>query len=354
MFGKIKYGFLKFRNKIFFSDFNSTFLKLNKVYPPYYVLWDCTRACNLNCKHCGAAKEKYKNELTTQQIKLLVDQLAELKVRFFAATGGEPLLRDDIFEVFLYASKMGIKTGIATNGFFIDKKTAEKIKSSGIVSVQVSLDGLEKTHNSIRGNQKSFQNAVNAIRFLKELKISIVSVATTITPLNIKELDGLKKIISDIGVSVWRISTIMPIGRASSKELMLSPLQLRFLLEWIIENKSRGLKISIGENLPFLGKYEKRVRSAPLICPVGFTACCIGTDGHVRGCPEQPDIEKYREGSILEKPFLEIWKYGFRRYRDREILNQDKKCKACKNAKDCFGGCWVMREGGTHCIHNLL
>ena len=353
MFREIKYEILKFRNGVFFSDFNSTLEKLNKVYPPSYVLWDCTRRCNLSCKHCGAVKEKYDSELTTQQIKALVDQLAELKVGFFAATGGEPLLRNDIFEVFSYASEMGIKTGIATNGFFIDERNAHKIKESGIVSVQISLDGARDIHNNIRGNQKSFQNATNALKLLKKIKIPIVSIATTVTPLNINELDKIKEEIILAGVRLWRISIVMPIGRASN-EMVLSCSQLNYLLNWIVENKSRDFKISIGENLPFLGKYEKKLRTSPLVCPVGFTACCIGVNGYVRGCPEQPDTEKFREGSILEKPFLEIWKNGFKRYRSREILESDKKCKACKNKTDCFGGCWVMREGNINCIHDLI
>ena len=106
--------------------------------------------------------------------------------------------------------------------------------------------------------------------------------------------------------------------------------------------------------MPFLAEYETKIRKSPLVCPVGFTACCIGVDGYVRGCPEMPDIEKFREGSILEKPFLEIWKEEFGRYRNREIIKTDKKCADCKNKQDCYGGCWVMREGDIQCIYDLL
>jgi radical SAM protein with 4Fe4S-binding SPASM domain len=350
----IKYKLAKFRNNIFFSDFNSTISKLNKVYPPHYVLWDCTRRCNLNCIHCGASKEKYDKELTTEQIKSVIKELADFKVRFFAVTGGEPLTRQDLFEVLSYASSLGIKTGIATNGFLIDEKISKKIKESKISSVQISLDGMEETHNAIRRNPLSFQKAVNSIILLKELKIPIVSVATTITPMNIKELDKLKKLLKSLNIDFWRIGVIMPIGRAESNELLLNSSQLKSLFEWVQKNNSRKLNIKIGENLPFLAEYEKKIRDAPLICPIGFTACCIGTSGFVRGCPEQPDIPKFREGSILEKSFLNIWKNGFRRYRNREIIKTDSRCSKCKNKNDCFGGCWVMREGNSHCIYDLL
>jgi radical SAM protein with 4Fe4S-binding SPASM domain len=350
----IKYNLAKFRNDIFFSDFNSTISKLGKVYPPNYVLWDCTRKCNLNCVHCGASKEKYDKELTTEQIKSVIKQLADFKIRFFAVTGGEPLTRQDLFEVLSCANSLGIKTGIATNGFLIDEKNSKKIREAKISSVQISLDGTEKTHNKIRRNPSSFQKAVNAIKILKELKIPIVSVATTITPLNIEELDELKKLLQSLKINFWRIGVIMPIGRAESNELLLNSSQLKRLLEWVKDNSSKRLQIKIGENLPFLAEYEKKIRNVPLICPIGFTACCIGTSGFVRGCPEQPDTPKFREGSILEKSFLDIWKNGFKRYRNREILKTDLKCSKCKNKNDCFGGCWVMREGNSHCIYDLL
>jgi radical SAM protein with 4Fe4S-binding SPASM domain len=348
----IWYNIVKLKNYFFFDNFNY-YLTKGKVIPPFYVLWDCSRRCNLNCAHCGAVKEKYEKELTTEQIKNLIDELSKMKVRFFAATGGEPLLRKDILEVMRYARDRGINTGLATNGFFIDEKKAKEIKGAGIESVQISLDGKEKTHNDIRGNDLCFQKAVAAIKLLQEQKIKLVSVATTITPTNFNELVKLKEILLDLSVKTWRICVVMPIGRAEEKELLLSSRQLKELFEFVSSNKDK-IKIQIGENLPFLAEYETKIRKSPLVCPVGFTACCIGVDGYVRGCPEMPDIEKFREGSILEKPFLEIWKEEFGRYRNREIIKTDKKCADCKNKQDCYGGCWVMREGDIQCIYDLL
>jgi radical SAM protein with 4Fe4S-binding SPASM domain len=352
MFHNIWHKIVKLKNNIFFSDFNYCLTK-GKIFPPYYVLWDCSRKCNLNCVHCGAVKEKYDKELTTEQIKGLINQLAKIKVRFFAATGGEPLLRKDILEVMKYASEKGIKTGLATNGYFIDEGKAKEIRNAGISSIQISLDGTEETHNKIRGNNLSFQKAIKAIRLLQEQKLKLVSVATTITPMNFNDLKELKKILLELGVKNWRICIIMPIGRAERKKLLLNSKQLRELLEFVSSNKDK-LKIQIGENLPFLAEYEKKIRKSPLICPVGFTACCVGVDGNVRGCPEMPDVEKFREGSILEKPFIDIWRNEFKKYRSREIIETDKKCMDCENKRDCYGGCWVMRGGNIQCIYELL
>lgn len=353
-FSSIKYKFAKLRNSIFFLDFTNAIKKEDKVYPPHYVLWDCTRRCNLNCTHCGATKERYDKELSKDEIKEVIKQLADIKVRFFAVTGGEPLLRQDLFEILAYAVNLGIKVEIATNGFLIDENIAKMIKDTNVASIQVSLDGVESTHNKIRGNELSYQKAVNAIKLLREEDIPIVSVATTVTPVNINELNKLKAQIESMQVNKWRIGVTMPIGRAESKELLLSSTQLRQLLEWIKDNRSDRFNITVAENLTFLAEYEQQVRDTPLICPVGFTACCIGVTGYVRGCPEQPDVYKFREGNIRKTSFSEIWKNGFKRYRNREIIETDLKCVKCKNKYNCLGGCWVMRESNSHCIYELL
>jgi radical SAM protein with 4Fe4S-binding SPASM domain len=325
-----------------------------KLPPPRYVLWDCTRKCNLNCIHCGASKERYEKELKENDIKKLIDELANFGVKTFAVTGGEPLTRPDLLNILKYASNKGLQTGIATNGFLINKEMASKIKDANITSVQVSLDGTKEIHNQIRRNPKSYDNAVSAIKLLNEMSIPYVTVATTINPLNLKNIEALMNILIDLKIKSWRICVVMPIGRANEKkDLFLSKEQLKQLFEFILKNKNK-LHIEVGENLTFLGGYEEKIRDSPLICPVGIKACCIGVDGNVRGCPEMPDTEKFREGSILEKPFIEIWNTGFKKYRDREILKSDKRCANCKSKNNCFGGCWVMREGNIQCIYDLL
>ncbi len=344
----------KINRNIFLKSFNISYKNGYKLLPPRYVVWDCTRKCNLKCMHCGAAKEIYRKELSEEQIKRIIDELADLKVRMFAATGGEPLTRPDLLNVLKYASEKNIKTGIATNGFVVTEKVAEEIKKSGVVSVQVSLDGIEEIHNNIRGNDSSFKNAVNAIIFLKKMDIKMVAVSTMIFPFTIKSLDKLKDLLINLGVSYWKFSTIMPIGRASEKkDLILTKKNFKELFSFIIANK-KEINIEMGENLSFLAHFDSKIRKEPIICPVGFTACCIGVDGNIRGCPEQPDTEKFREGSVLEQSFSHIWQNGFKKYRSREILKEDKKCFICKNKNDCFGGCWVMREKEMNCINDLI
>ena len=351
----LRYEYAKLRTNFYLRGIQDRYISGKLIPPPSYVIWDCTRRCNLNCLHCGAVKEEYDRELSTEQIKSFVDQLAILRVGMLAVTGGEPLLRRDLAEVLSHAHHRGLKTGIATNGFLIDQGASEWIQAARVHSVQVSLDGLKTTHNRIRGNEQSFDRAVQAIALLKRVKVPLVTVATTVTRSNLDQIDELRQLLLRLGVRFWRLAVVMPIGRSNESNLCPDRDQLTWLLEYVKQHNKRELHIYFGENLTFLGDYyERKIRNGPVICPIGFTACCIGVDGHVRGCPEQPDTHENREGSLLDKTFQEIWQKGFGRYRKRMILDTDQKCSTCRSSDECFGGCWVMRSEDQHCIYDLI
>jgi radical SAM protein with 4Fe4S-binding SPASM domain len=348
-----RYELAKLTRDYTLNEISQKFKRGKPVPSPYYVGWDCTRACNLHCLHCGATKERYPKELDTGQIKRVINELAALRVRMFAATGGEPLLRADMLEVMGYASAKGLKTGIATNGHMIDAELARELQRANVSSIQVSLDGPEGVHNAIRGDRESFKNAVNAIRQLTACGIPILSVATTVTPWNIGALEPLRDLLLELKVRQWRLAIALPIGRATLPQLHLNGGQIATLLEFAASNR-RHLNIQIGENLTFLGPWERKIRDGPSFCPIGLAACCIGVDGHMRGCPEQPDTPENREGSILESSFAGIWQRGFGKYRARDIVERDVYCRRCRARYDCLGGCWVMRQSNLHCIYQRL
>lgn len=341
----------KFKQKILFYNLDILY-KLGNFPAPKYVVWDISRNCNLNCLHCGAKKKKYSKELTTPEIKNIVDQLSENQVEYFTVTGGEPLLRTDVLDILDYARKLGLKTGLATNGYYLDKKVAKEINDKGIGTVQVSIDGDEETHNQIRRNTDAYRRAVDAVKNLKKYPNIQVTISTVISPININKLEKIKDLAKSLGVEIWKITTIMPIGNAEKKNLYLNKRQFEELMSFI-EKNSKNIHIEVGENMGFLGKWDKKVRQSPFYCPVGLLACCIGVDGIVRGCPEQPDTKEFQEGSALDKPLIEIWNNGFRMYRERAALKTDEKCRKCKEATRCYGGCWVMRKNKTNCTQEI-
>jgi radical SAM protein with 4Fe4S-binding SPASM domain len=334
---------------IFLQRFAAHRKKYGSYPPPSYVLWDCTRRCNLNCRHCGASKETYGNELTTEQVKGFLNELAAMRVKFFAVTGGEPTLRTDLIEVLSHAGVLGIRTGIASNGFLIDAAKARQLKEAGLSSIQISLDGTEDVHNSIRGNPQSYRRAVDAVRHCREAGIPMITVATVVTRFNKDNIPDLLPLLLELGVRHWKVIPLMPIGRADKGEAGVDTEALRQVLKFISVIRKR-INVIIGENLPYLGRYDAKARNAVTFCPVGFTACCLGVDGNVRGCPEMPDTAENMEGSILQRPFARIWQEGFARYRERILRNED--CRGCRLWNRCYGGCWVMRLDGSHCIRD--
>lgn len=344
------YSISKLKQKLILKNFEILY-RYNKINPPNFVVWDSTKKCNLDCIHCGSQRDSGK-ELNTKEVKDVIDQLVLFGVKNFQITGGEPLLRTDFIEILTYANKKGLNTSFASNGYYIDESKAKSISKANVSLIQISVDGPKDIHNSIRKNPKSFGKATNAIKLLKRYSDSKITVATTGMPQNIDTLVQLKDILVSLNIDFWDIGTVMPAGKAKdTPSLFLSKEQFDYLMNFIIDSK-KEINIEIGENFPYLGKFDKKIRKNPKICPVGILSCCIGVDGHIRGCPDQPDTDSYREGNIRTETVEEIWKKGFRRYRKRSILKEDKRCSLCVYKNDCFGGCWVMRGSNLHCILN--
>lgn len=344
------YSLSKLRQKLLLKKFEILY-KCDKITPPIFVVWDSTKRCNLDCIHCGSHANK-QGELSTKEVKNILDQLSSFGVRYFQITGGEPLLREDLVEVLLYADGKGLSTSFASNGYYIDEDIVRSVSKANVSLIQTSIDGTKDIHNSIRKSPESFDRAINAIRLLKSHSSSKICVATTAMPQNIDSLVHLKEELITLGIDFWNVGTVMPVGKAKSNHsLFLSKEQFGCLMRFIIASK-KTINIEVGENFPYLGKWERLIRRTPKICPVGIFSCCIGVDGHVRGCPDQPETDYYREGNIQTETFQEIWEKAFKRYRNRDILIADKKCSECNYKSSCFGGCWVMRENNLQCILN--
>ena len=342
------YSLSKLKQKLLLKNFEILY-QHNKINPPNFVVWDSTKKCNLDCIHCGS-QENQQRELNTKEVENILDQLASFGVRNFQITGGEPLLREDFIEVLNYADKRGVSTSFASNGYYIDEDKARLISKANVSLIQISIDGTKDIHNSIRKSRESFDRAINAIELLKEHSGGKISVATIVMPQNIDSLVQLKGELIALNIDFWNVGTVMPVGKAKGNpSLFLSKEQFGYLMRFIIASK-KAINIEIGENFPYLGKFDKAIRRTPKICPIGIFSCCIGVDGHIRGCPDQPDTDYYREGNIQTETFQEIWEKAFKRYRNRDILRLDKKCSICNHKSDCFGGCWVMRENNLQCI----
>ena len=162
------------------------------------VVWNATRRCNLKCVHCyaHATDQSYKDELSTEEGKTLIDDLADFGVPVILFSGGEPLMRKDLSELAGYAVKKGIRAVISTNGTLITPEKAKVLKEIGLSYVGVSLDGMEAVHDKFRGVKGSFQAAMDGIRNSQEAGIK-VGLRFTINKFNVDEIPAIFDLIEE-------------------------------------------------------------------------------------------------------------------------------------------------------------
>lgn len=165
------------------------------------VVWNMTRQCNLFCMHCyaTASKDPMPGELTTDEGFRLIDQLADFEVPSILFSGGEPLMRRDVFELADYAAQMGLRTVLSTNGTLIDGETAARIKDTGFSYVGISLDGLEGTHDKVRGKKGAFQASIEAIRHLRNAGVR-TGLRYTVHAKNLADLPAVLDLIESEGI----------------------------------------------------------------------------------------------------------------------------------------------------------
>jgi radical SAM protein with 4Fe4S-binding SPASM domain len=156
------------------------------------VVWNITRACNLKCVHCynDSGARKAEDELSTEEAKIVLDDLAEFGVPSVLFSGGEPLMRPDLFELIGYAGEHGVRTVISTNGTLITADLAKKIRQNGVSYVGISLDGVGEVNDKFRGVPGAFDRAVAGIKNCRDAGVRI-GLRLTLTKRNVQDLEGL-------------------------------------------------------------------------------------------------------------------------------------------------------------------
>ena len=308
----------------------------------YNLFWETTLRCNAKCKHCGsrAGEEcNFKDELSTSEIKNAFQSIANkynANEILINVTGGEPLLRRDLFDVMTYANKLGFQWGMTTNGMLINEDVLDKMKVSGMDTISISIDGLKDTHNEFRAVPNSFERIIENIK--KANCLQWLQVTTVINKSNIDELEELYKIIKDLDINSWRILSIEPIGRANDNEdLLLDKNDYERLFRFIRDKKrSSKFDVKYGCN-HFLGmQFEKEVRDHMFFCVAGFTTGSILYNGDIYVCPSVERRKELVQGNIRKDDFVDVWENRFKWFRDENKF----KCKECENCKDwkyCLG-----------------
>ena len=327
------------------------------------VAWEITRSCNLFCAHCRSSSTAgaYENELSTEECLHLIDGILEVGKPVIILSGGEPLLRHDLFQIAKYAVEKGLRVVMGSNGTLITEEVAAKLKTIPISRVAVSIDfPTPELQDKFRGKAGAFQTAIAGIARLRQASIE-VQINSTITRLNVRYLNELLDLALEAGAVAFHPFMLVPTGRGKGLETVeMSPEEYERTLNWVYD-KQKGLGNRIFFKPTDAPHYQRIVRqrdsradpqgvllgeksatkarkdalnSMTRGCLAGTGFCFISHRGRVQGC----GYLDVGAGNIRDHSFGKIWMNStlFRELRD--LSNIKGKCGICEYKGVC-GGC---------------
>jgi len=328
------------------------------------LFWETTIKCNLTCAHCRRIEDDAAavNDLSTPQAMDLIDQLAELgkeqpMMPVLVFSGGEPLCRDDLFDLIPRAKTLGIIPALATNGTLIDQAVARRIHDSGVERVAVSIDGATaEVHNKLRKLEGSFEKAIEGIGRLRDQNVPF-QINITLTRHNAHQLEQVYDLAKSLGAVALHIFMLVPVGcgQTLAETDMLSPQQYEQMLLKICRLDGLGelqVKVTCGPHYERIireqglykarkasgghptGSTPGRARGPSKGCLAGLGVIFVGHQGDVFPCGYLP----VNCGNILETRLKNIWYNNRDLARMRNPADLEGKCGICGYRQLC-GGC---------------
>jgi len=301
-----------------------------------------TRACNLRCRTCyvsaGLPKPK---ELQRDDWERVIGQLKPLvDVVYFI--GGEPLMKPWIADLVRLASSLGITPSMSTNGFLMDKEMAKKLKDAGLASIQVSIDGADPAQNDPIRGKGSFDAAIQAVNAASTEGLA-VSLSYTVMDYNASAVKGILELARKLGVEEINFISVQPFGRARENGFKLSPETGKAVIK---DLEAAGVRVTLNGFRFYLPDFDRvasdlsagrdyRYGYGYRTCPAGVSHFVIDSDGEVYGCDLLME-KRFSEGNVTRAQLGEIWRTGFKRFRERRTPPQ---CSSCPYAEVCQGGC---------------
>lgn len=321
------------------------------IKPPRLIAWETTAGCNLTCKHCrgSSTSQRPVGELSTKEAMHFIDEIAQLGNIILILSGGEPLVREDIFDLAEYANHKGLSVALATNATLVTPEIAQRLKSTGVRRISVSLDGASpQTHDDFRCMPGAFEGAMRGIDAIKGAGISL-QINTTITKRNIAEIPAILDMATAMGADALHIFMLVPTGRGKDLENEeIPPEEYENVLNWFYDQqkttklqlkatcaphyfrimrqraKMEGVEISVKTH-----GYEAMTKG----CLGGTGFCFVSSIGEVYPCGYLPALA----GSIKEQSFKEIWE-GSKVFNDlRDPSKLKGKCGDCEYNRVCAG-----------------
>ncbi len=324
------------------------------------VVYNCLRSCNLRCIHCYAHATAEENEdiLSTEEAKGMIDSCADFGCPVMLFSGGEPLLRKDLFELIHYATEKGMRTTLSTNGTLITRELAKELATCKMGYVGISLDGMEETHDKFRRVKGSWKKAIEGIEKCKVEGLR-TGLRITLTKHNYREVPGIFDLTVEAEIPRICFYHLVYTGRGSDLiEADLDPEQTRETIDVIIEKTleihERGIEMEVltvdnHVDGPYLWLWARKNRPEladriyAMICAnraksTGQGISCISWNGDI--LPDQFWRDKVL-GNIRNNSFEQIWmdrknEFLFNLRRREELVTG--KCGRCRFLETCRGG----------------
>jgi putative heme d1 biosynthesis radical SAM protein NirJ2 len=302
------------------------------------VSWMTTNQCNLKCKHCYQdAGDEYEQELNTESAKTLIEQIARAGFKIMIFSGGEPLLRPDIFELVEHAATNGLRPVFGTNGMLITKAVAARLKDCGAAAMGISLDSLDaQKHNQFRGDPQAFELTIQGMQNCREVDLPF-QIHTTIMDWNQDEVLKITDYAVESGAAAHYLFFLIPVGRGKYiQETSLQVLENEELLRSIMQ-KQRTSPLEIKPTCaPQFVRVARQMGVDTRFsrgCLAGLSYCIISPAGIVRPCAYMMEPA----GDLRQDSFDAIWENSqvFKTLRTQAYSGACGQC----DYKDGCGGC---------------
>jgi heme b synthase len=324
-------------------------------FEPKWIAWEITRRCNLKCVHCRSSsglEAKGHPDFPLTEAKRVLEDIASYAKPVVVLSGGEPLLRPDVFEIAAYGTGLGLRMCLATNGTLVTQEICDRIKEVGIRMVSLSLDGASaQVHDDFRCQPGAFAGTLNAARLFKENNIPFL-INSSFTKRNQEEIPKIYQLAKELGATAWYMFMIVPTGRGEDiMDELIAPEDYEKLLVWHYEME-KGEKDLLVRPTCAPNYYRVVLQQAKEQgddfqrrslqfstggakgCLAGQLISLIDVDGNVLPCSYFP----LAAGNIREKSFKEIWEKSELFHDLRNFKAYKGRCGVCEYVNVC-GGC---------------
>lgn len=307
---------------------------------PICLTWELTYACNLECIHClSSSGRRDPRELSTEQAKAVLDELAALQVFYINIGGGEPMVRRDFFDIIEYSVSKGIGVKFSTNGAYIDTEKAKRLTDMDYLDIQISLDGADAATNDVVRGAGSYDTARRAMDNLASAGFGPFKISVVVTRQNVSQLDAFKALADSYGAQL-RITRLRPAGRGADTWHQLHPTnaQQRDIYNWL---SAHGENVLTGDSFFHLNALGPALPGLNM-CGAGRVVCLIDPIGDVYACPFVIHDE-FKAGNVLDAGgFTRVWRESDL-FIDLREPQSAGACASCGAYDECQGGCMAAK-----------